>query len=174
MSKLVSSVADVTENIKRYNENLDAYRDLLPFARAWYALKTSKGWLFGPSKIIGYADMSPEEYLGRPYSAAKHGRVSERDKHANPLDGRVTEGVLSRWSELIEKGHPLYNELHTALNELCGRYGKKPNGLCRISIIKSATDTSVPDFDDSLVELLAAVFKQLTPAQQTSFRKKTA
>lgn len=174
MTKLVSSVSEVAANIKTYNQQLERYRDLLPFARAWYALKTSKGWLLGPSKVIGYADMSADKYLGSPYDTVARGRVSKRDKEAVPLDGRVTEGVLSRWSELIEKGHPLYNELHTALNELCGRYGKKPNGLCRISVVSTDPAEMGADFDDTLVDLLAAVFKQLSPAQQSAFRRKTA
>lgn len=174
MTKLVSSVAEVAANIKKYNQELDEYRGLLPFARAWYALRTPKGWMLGPSKVIGYADMSAAKYLGSPYDSAAHGRVSKRDKKAMPLDGRVTEGVLGRWSELIEKGHPLYEELHIALNEMCGRYGKKPNGLCRISIVQIEPGDAGPDFDDSLVDLLAAVFKQLSPAQQSAFRRKTA
>lgn len=72
-----------------------------------------------------------------PYDTTARGRVSKRDKEAAPLDDRATKGVLGRWSELIEKGHPFYNELHTALNQLCDRYGKKPNGLCRVSVVST-------------------------------------
>jgi hypothetical protein len=90
-----------------------------------------------------------------------------------PLDGRVTEGVLSRWSEPVEKGHPDYDDLHTALNELCARYGKKPNTLARISIINLESETPVPAFTDDLVALLAAVFHGLTPAQKLSFHRQT-
>lgn len=174
MAKLVSSEAEAIANVHRYNEQIDSFRDLLPFNRAWYAIKKGKGWLFGPSKFIGYVDMTAEEYLGRPYAAERHGRVSPRHRDENPLDGRITEGVLADWSQPIEKGHPDYDQLRTALNELCGRYSKKPNRLARISIIGTdANSADTPALDDELVSLLAAVFRKLTPAQQTAFRNQT-
>jgi hypothetical protein len=129
----------------------------MPYARSWYALRTGKSWLLGPSKFVGY-QIGPEEYL----------------KAATLLDGRVTESVLRRWSTLVEQGHNDYNDLHTALNELCARQGKKPNNLARISIIKSETEPVVSASDDNLVRLLAAVFRSLTPAQKSAFRKQVA
>jgi hypothetical protein len=98
----------------------------------------------------------------------------QREKSGLPLDGRVTEGVLKRWSELVEEGHPDYESLQSALNALCGRYGKKPNSLARISIIKEGRETSVPAFSDELVPLLAAVFRGLTPARKSEFRRQIA
>jgi hypothetical protein len=154
---LVTSPSHAIENVQRYNRNLAKFADLMPYARAWYALKTKDAWLFGPSKYIGYQGLSPDDYV------------------TLDLDGRVTESVLQRWSELIEDGHPQYKELHTALNELCARHGKKPNSLARISIIQSAADHSVPQvFTDDLVALLAAVFRSLSPAQKAAFRKLAA
>jgi hypothetical protein len=173
MAKLVSSATEATANIHRYNEQIDGFRDLLPFNRAWYAIKKGKGWLFGPSKFIGYVDMTAEEYLGRSYNTDRRARVSPRHRDENPLDGRITEGVLAEWSQLIEKGHPDYDQLRTALNELCGRYSKKPNRLARISIIGTdASSIDAPALDDEIVALLAAVFRKLTPAHQTAFRNR--
>jgi len=100
--------------------------------------------------------------------------VVQYDLSAMPLDGRVTEGVLKRWSELVEEGHPDYESLHSALNALCARYGKKPNSLARISIIKEGGRTSAAVFSDELVTLLAAVFQGLTPAQKSEFRRQIA
>jgi hypothetical protein len=166
--KLISSVDQLEENVRRYNENAAKFADLMPYNRAWYALRTKKGWLLGPSKFVGY-EMTAEQYLGSPYSSEKHGRVvRERDV---PLDGRVTEGVLQRWATLVEEGHPDYDDLHEALNELCARFGKKPNTLARISIIKTETEPEVVLVGDDLVALLAAVFRGLTPAQKSAFRR---
>lgn len=143
----------------------------MPYNRSWYALRTDAGWLLGPSKYIGYQNLSPEEYLGSPYSAERHGPVVQRDKSGMPLDGRVTEGMLQRWSELVEEGHPDYESLHSALNALCARYGKKPNSLARISMVKEGREAAAPAFSDELVSLLAAVFRGLTPAQKSEFRR---
>jgi hypothetical protein len=166
MVKLISSVRQLAENVRRYNQNAAKFADLMPYNRAWYALLTDEGWLLGPSKFVGY-DITPEEYLGSAYSSEKHGRIL-RGREAT-LDGRVTEGVLQRWSTLVEKGHPDYEDLYTALNELCARYGKKPNTLARISIIETEADKQPAFIDDDLVALLAAVFRRLTPAQKSAF-----
>jgi len=167
--KLVSSVDQLKEQVRCYNENAAKLAELMPYNRAWYALRTKNGWLLGPSKFVGYV-ISPDEYLGSAYSAEKHGRI-QRDKAALPLDGRVTEGVLHRWSDLVEQGHPDYDGLHAALNELCGRYGKKPNTLARISIIQTDPQSERAPVGDDLVALLAAVFRGLTPAQKSAFRR---
>jgi hypothetical protein len=147
---------------------------LMPYNRSWYAVSRESGWFLGPSKYIGYQNLSPEEYLGSPYSAERHGRMVQRDKSGMALDGRVTEGVLRRWSELVEEGHPDYESLHSALNALCARYGKKPNSLARISIVKEAREAAAPAFSDELVSLLAVVFKGLTAAQKSEFRRQIA
>jgi hypothetical protein len=174
MSKLVSTVAQVIENIRTYNEALGAFADLMPFNRAWYAMPAGSGWLFGPSKFVGYQESTAEKYLQSEYSAERHGRVDPNDTSADPLDGRITERALRRWSERIEEGHPHYEELHTALNELCARFGKKPNALARISIVRSEPKASMARFSDGLVSLMAAVYRELTPAQKAAFRDQIA
>jgi len=146
---LVTNPVQAIDNVQRYNRNLGKFTDLMPYARAWYAIKNKDGWLFAPSKYVGYQELSPDDYL------------------TLDLDGRVTESVLERWSTLIADGHPQYEELHTALNELCARHGKKPNSLARIAIIQTAA--APPAFTDELVELLAAVYRQLSPAQHAIF-----
>ena len=174
MMELVSSVTQVMDNIRRFNKKANLFADLMPYYRSWYALRTEGGWLLGPSKYIGY-NLSPEEYLGSPSSTEKHSRVIQRDKTAMPLDGRVTESILRRWSELVEQGHPDFDDLHTTLNELCAGYGKKPNNLARISIIGSETEgTKRAQFGDELVALMVGVYRKLTPAQKSAFRKQAS
>ena len=172
MVQLVSSAGQLMEQIQRYSARAGELADLMPFNRAWYALRADEGkWMFGPSKFVGYV-ISPDEYLGSPYSTERHGRV-QLDKAAPPLDGRVTEGVLKRWSEPVEQGHPDYEILHLALNEFCGRYGKKPNTLARISIVETEPQSETAPNEDDLVALMAAVFRGLTPAQKSNFRRLT-
>ena len=73
---------------------------------------------------------------------------------------------------LVEEGHPLHATLRQELNALCARFGKSPNALARISIIPGP-NKQPPAVSDDLVALLAAVFKSLSPAQKTAFRKLT-
>ena len=159
--RLISSVAQLVENIKSYHKGSQILAELMPYNRAWYALRSKDGWLFGPSKFVGYEDPNPQEYL-------------KRDGTTPPQDGRVTERVLQKWSELVEAGHPEHNELHTALNEFCAQFGKNPNSLARISIVKTRQEESVPAFEDELVSLMIAVYRKLTPAQKSAFRKQAA
>jgi hypothetical protein len=168
--QLIASVSQLRENIHRYNAHAEKFADLMPYARSWYALAKGTGWLFGPSKFIGYEGMRPQDYLGSPYDREKHGRVHSNDVNS-VLDGRVTEKVLQRWTNLIEEGHPDFERLHTALNTMCAGYGKKPNSLARISIVRPDNESSAQSFTDDLVSLMAAVYRALTPAQKSAFRR---
>lgn len=155
--KPATSVTKVIETILRFNSEKERYTETVPHARAWYAFKDPvKGYLFGPSKVIGYEDINADMYLG----------------NENDLDGRVTEAVLKRWSTPVGKGHPLYQTLHVALNEFCGELGKKPNSLARFSLLTNDEDQDMPA--DEIVSLLAAVFNKLNPAQKAAFQKLTA
>jgi hypothetical protein len=155
---LVTTPEQVTENIHRYNDDAPKFADLMPFARAWYALETEAGWLLAPSKVIGYQNLNADEYLAR--------------RGPDLLDGRVTESVIQQWAELVEEGHPLFATLRQELNALCARFGKKPNALARISIIHGS-NKQPPAASDDLVSLLAAVFKSLSPAQRSAFHRLT-
>src|SRR5260221_3679882 len=125
MMPLITSRTELVQNIRKFSDRAQDFADLMPYYRSWYAVRNESGYLFGPSKFIGYQDLSPEEYLASAYSSEAHGRIQGQDV----LDGRVTEVVLKRWSDLVELGHPEHQVLHSALNELCARYGKRPNAL---------------------------------------------
>jgi hypothetical protein len=159
MATLVSSVARFKARVREYQKH-GAMAAVMPYNRAWYAVRQEKEWLFGPSKFVGYDDLSANDYLATNDS----------------LDGRVTEGVLQKWAEPVEDGHPLYEELHAALDEFCARFGKKPNSLARISIVKAKGEASAsePMFADELVSLMAAVYRKLSPAQKSAFKKQVA
>lgn len=162
MDRLITSVERLESRIKDYHRQAAEMTAVMPFCRAWYAVRTSKGWLFGPTKFVGYDALNAQEYLAR---------------EKGTLDGRITEGILQKWSELIEQGHPQFEELHAALSEFCARFGKKPNSLARISIVRTAKDKEAatePLFNAELIALLAAVYAKLTPAEKSAFWKEAA
>lgn len=161
MATLTSSVARLETRIREYHKQAKEMAGRMPFNRAWYAVRSEKEWLFGPSKFVGYADLTPKDYL---------------ELERGSLDGRVTEGALQSFSELVEEGHPKYEELHTALKGFCARFGKKPNSLARISRVKTKDKevSAEPMFADDLVPLMVAVYRRLTPAQKSAFRKHAA
>ncbi|HEX4028200.1 MAG TPA: DUF433 domain-containing protein [Rhizomicrobium sp.] len=100
--------------------------DIMSYGRAWYAGRSGKRWVFGPSKFVGYESNTAKRYL------------DTRDSS----DGRLTERVLSQWFEEVASDTTLYRELHAALQEMFARYGKSPNKLLRLNVLK--TDLEVP------------------------------
>ena len=153
--KLVTSVEQLVENIRRYTASGDEMQALMAYSRAWYALRTVDGWMLGPSKFVGYEEMDADTYR----------------KHKDMLDGRVTEKALGKWADLIEAGHPHYEELHAVLAELFAPYGKTPNLRARISIVRTEAKPAEVAPADELVALLAAVYRRLPAAQQSTFRR---
>jgi hypothetical protein len=128
----------------------------MTYIRSWYAARNEKkNWEFGPSKFIGYADLSVGEY----------------QKSQEPLDGRITESVLQQWSEPVERGHAIYDELHAALMAFCARHGKKPNSLARIALIKTPDNGAVEKVQDVVLDILEFAVRKLTPAQKSALRK---
>lgn len=162
MATLINSVDRLQARIKEYHKEAGEMAERMSHNVAWYALWDEKEWFFGPSKFVGYDDLNAHEYLGPNKTAS--------------LDGRVTEGVLRKWADLVEEGHPKFEELHTALNEFCARFGKKTNSRARISIVKMKDEgaSSGPNFSDELVLLMVAVYRKLTPAQRSVFWKEAA
>jgi hypothetical protein len=96
MVKIVTSVSQVIDNVRRFNQKAEKFAGLMPYYRSWYALRTDGSWLLGPSKYIGYS-LSPEEYLGSPYSTEKHGRgystsYTRRAHHRERIEAVVRTG----------------------------------------------------------------------------------
>jgi hypothetical protein len=104
MPKVVSSLARIERNIREYVASLardTRLADRLSYHRTWYAIREPGiGWLFGPSKFIGYPDVRPSEYLAA----------------YNRKDGRETEPVLQAWFEPVDPT--------TALGKSCAPHSK--------------------------------------------------
>jgi uncharacterized protein (DUF433 family) len=127
---LVVSADAAKDNIARFEAELaknQQLAEIMAYGRGWYATRSPKGWALGPSKFVGYAGNNAKAYLS-----------SHRDR-----DGRLTERALSQWFEDVEPGTALYREIHDALRELFARYGKSPNKLLRISVLRTDIGSAV-------------------------------
>ena len=130
---LVTDLGEVIENIKRYQDDLAANSGLVArMSRhpAWYAVRGKQNqWLYGPSKFVGYAEITAKEYL-RSYHR-KHGRETER--------------VLADWFEAVDSDSVLGRQLDSQLRQFFARYGKVPNKLRRISVVRSELGGEIGD-----------------------------
>ena len=117
--ELVDSYWDVVDNVQQFNYDLDFNIDLqsrLNQFRSWYYIPDLDQ--FGPSKFIGYKEMTAAEYK-RAYT-----------------NGEATERVLQRFFRHIQRSNPIRKGLESRLFNLCNRYGKRPNRAYRINIPK--------------------------------------
>ena len=93
--ELISSAQQAQENVQRFQSEIQkpVIRDIIAYVRHWYAVRRPEdgAWIFGPSKFIGYAEMTAGGY----------------GKNFDNLDGRVTEANLKRWFQELKAGHRL-------------------------------------------------------------------
>lgn len=129
---VVTSEQDVRRNISTYEAEVARNRGLRGRMRqhpAWYAFKDEVGtWHFGPSKFVGYIDMTPDAYL---------------DHAADSLDGKETEPALKAWFDLVDPETDLHAELLAAFTRFAGKHGTGPNKRWRVSIAKARQDAPV-------------------------------
>jgi uncharacterized protein (DUF433 family) len=121
MPRPVTSFEEVVENIRNYAGNVARYDQLAARIKqhpAWYAIKESDGWLFGPSKFVGYPEADARSYL------ASYSRK----------DGKETEPALAQWFEQVDLQTVLGRELREAFRQFAGKYGKTPNSRWRVSV----------------------------------------
>lgn len=120
--KLVKSLDEVKKSLTIYAETLPLSKGLQERIKrhsAWYAVKGESGkWLFGPSKFIGYAENTAENYL-REYSR---------------LDGKDTEPTLRAWFEPVEEDTQFFQTLKLEFCKFAEAFGKTPKANWRVSI----------------------------------------
>ncbi len=159
MSNIVATPAQVVANIKRFPAELNKSADLqsrLAYARAWYAHRDENGdWHFGPSKFIGYRNMTAAEYVNE-----------------DPRDGRQTERKLATWFAELDESDPLHDDLSDQLTTFLAKYGKAPSTATRISVATDVYDGQRPrgDDDGQLADLLIAVSRKLSRAERIRVR----
>lgn len=114
----VTSMEEVMTNVRRFNKDLEEDEDLpsqLSQFRHWYYLPGLDA--FGPSKFIGYKEMTARRY----------------DRGRNK-DGRETEDVLRRWFVKLSSDSDEARMLLDKLTDLLMPYGKKPNKATAIHV----------------------------------------
>jgi uncharacterized protein (DUF433 family) len=130
---LVTDLAEVIENIKRYEGELAADSRLvrrMSRHSAWYATRGKHGqWLFGPSKFVGYANITAKKYLAS----------YERN------DGKETERILADWFEIVDPRSALGRQLDAQIRKFFARHGKVPNKRRRIGIVTSELGAEIDD-----------------------------
>lgn len=122
--RIVADQQEAINNIERFQKEVEGcapLQDRIGHFHAWYAVRSSsKGWIFAPSKFVGYFGNSARDYLASA---------------ANGADGRVTEKALRKWFVAVEKGSPFEKELGEALEAFLGRFGKQGRKGARINLL---------------------------------------
>ena len=134
-NRLVNELAQVIENIRRYQTELDkgsdSARELvkrMATAPQWYAVKSGGRWLFAPSKFIGYRDNNAEDYIQN----ARKG-----------WSGGETEKRLKRWFDKVELPD-VDAELRPALRGFHEEQKRSLNKGAKIHVLKETYANAVP------------------------------
>ena len=133
-NRLVNELAQVIENIRRYQTELDkdsdSARELvkrMATAPQWYAVKSDGRWLFAPSKFIGYRDNNAEDYIQN----ARKG-----------WSGGETEKRLKRWFDVAPP--EVDAELRPALWGFHEEQKRSLNKGAKIHVLKETYANAVP------------------------------
>ena len=153
--KLIHTESQAVQNIIRYTSIVSQLADRMPFARAWYAVKQNEQWCFGPSKFVGYLNLTAPSYL---------------NLSTTNLDGRLTESVLDEWFTRVPGDDFLLLELLAAIKKFFAQHGKRPNQKLRILVQKSLFKSDETSADE-LPRLLATVYRRLSPAERQIFHE---
>ena len=134
-NRLVNKLAEVIENIRRYQTELDkgsdSARELvkrMATAPQWYAVKLDGRWLFAPSKFIGYRDNNAEDYIQN----ARKG-----------WSGGETEKRLKRWFDKVDLPD-VDAELRPALRGFHEEQKRSLNKGAKIHVLKETYANAVP------------------------------
>lgn len=158
--KLVTTVDQVKSNILSFHKALGPDSDhkiteTLARYRAWYAIPDGKGsWALGPSKVIGYAEMSPSKYV-------------KADVYQ--MSGVTTEKVLNKWFNVLDEEDDLFDEISEKLHDMLSNHGKRPSSAFRISILKDET-ASNDEIEETAVAF-KTIYDALPPAVRVAFKR---
>lgn len=165
--RLVSSSDQVRASHATYQREMSSLRggsnrpliDVMSYTLSWIAIRDHQGkYIFAPSKFVGYRDMTAEIY----------------DRNYNiDMDGRKTEVAIKDWIRVLAKGDSGYDVARDQLFDFCAKFGKKPNGRCRISLLLDE-DRQEEEKPDKIVELLVEVYKTLPISQQREVARRIA
>jgi len=166
--RLVSNSDQVRASHATYQREMTSLRgtskrpliDVMSYTLSCIAIHDNQGkYTFAPSKFAGYRDMTAETY----------------DRNYNKeMDGRETEVAIKDWIRVMAKGDPGYDAARDQLFDFCAKFGKKPNGRCRISLLLDADHQEEEKPPSRIVELLVEVYKTLPAIQQRDLARRIA
>jgi uncharacterized protein (DUF433 family) len=125
MRARVTHPRQVAANVAAFTRALSdspGLQETVGHVHAWYALRGENGWMFGPSKFVGYPGNTPAEYL-------RTRRTVE--------DGRQTEKALTAWFSPVDPDSRLGRELAQALTAFLAAVGRAPRRGARISVVST-------------------------------------
>jgi uncharacterized protein (DUF433 family) len=135
--KPVYRLEQVIKNIATYNEQKSepALLGVMSYVRDWYAVRVKAGgWLFAPSKFIGYQDMDHARY-----------GLDKRKVLRKRLDGRETEKSLAEWFVELSPSSGLAVTLLDELKRVLASHGKPLNARACIHVLKEEAQTASMD-----------------------------
>lgn len=124
MLDLVDNYSEVVRNAKEFHNNIgdEGLIKKLSQFRHWYYIEEIDG--FGPSKFIGYKDITIEDYkIGTSYKLCTSSEQSY-------LDGRDTVRQLKQWFQLINDEN--FESYYKKLESFLSQYNKKPNKMLQL------------------------------------------
>lgn len=159
--RIIVSPEEAAASIRQFQSEIVAstrLQDRLGYARSWYVLRVDEGYLYAPSKWVGYADMTADGYVS-----------SSRE-----MDGRKTEFALKAWFEAIPRDTVAHNEHLRNLGEFMSQFGKTPSTETRFNVFAVEVDLVQRDDGQSehLLDLLVAVALTLPAESRARLRKR--
>ena len=125
---LVTQVSQVLANIKKYTDDLPEHEELqrrIRYVQVWYALRNeAEGWIFGPSKFVGYQENCASLYVEFADRARPDGS-----------HGWSTEKILSEWFYEVDSTSQFGQELKGALRKFLAPH-KLPSARAKIKVLK--------------------------------------
>ena len=118
MNDFVKEYEEVIDNVRQFNLDLDSGTSIitqLSQFRHWYYIPELD--CFGPSKFIGYKNMTTLRY-----------------KRGEGKNGRDTEVILRQWFYVLSEGSEQWQKLFPRLKALLLQHEKKPNKNVRIHV----------------------------------------
>lgn len=159
--KLVRNLDQIVSNMIRYENELKTSPRLqgrITLTHSWYAFIIDGKWRFGPSKFIGYANITAADYL-----ATSNGR-----------DGKITEPHLQAWFEPLSPRSKHFLGLAENLTKMVERYDRRLRSDFRINVPKEFlvehSETARDTLPDVLVDVMIAAAKCLPNAQMSRLR----
>ncbi|WP_210530050.1 hypothetical protein [Rubellimicrobium arenae] len=157
---LVTSLAEARDAVLAFEREVRRSPDLasrLAYSRAWIALKSEGEWRYAFARWAGFRGLDAATYLS----------VSEQ------LDGRRSDAVLSAWFAPV--ADPRRHDKHMRrLREMFLRHaqGQAPNARTRFLEVAVVEGGGEKEQEKQLVDLLEAVYRNLSVPAQAAFRRR--